>query len=351
MLWHAIAPSYGYTKAANHLLRHPRLNSDAKVLLLHVQSLPPGQQTEQALSEHARALRITGRAYQQAKKLLVMNGFVHEWREQGLRGFWTTEQLFTNVALTREEASGVRAEQAAAATETQPSVRKPTVGQPGARTVGGYEPVDKERDKNSSHQPTAPQPDPQPLPEPEPDTDAVPAEVVPEAAEAERVLLSLRHSHRSLHLGVPEARKLVEPAATWLRRGFTAAEMRRVLVSDLPPGGVRSAVGFLRHRLVQKLPEPPGVPLVAACASPPVDEPAPPVVAPLVTCAGPGDEHVFRRVDGETHCAPCRQDVAWERWSERRTVDLAAEDPYHHTPWREKVAGFVEQRRLAEAGP
>lgn len=234
MLWHAIAPSRGYTKAANDLVRHKRLNSDAKILLIYVQGLPADKRG-QALSEHARALGITGRNYQKAKNLLVMSGFLHEWREQGGRGFWRTEQLFTNVCLSGEEAVGVRDDRAAdcAGPVVSPSTRIPTVGQPGTRMVGGYKPVDEELGKNTPHPPTEARL--------EQESDEQPR---PEAAEAEQVLLSLRHSHRSLYLGVAEARKLVGPAVDWLRRGLSGAEMRRVLVSDLPSEGVRSAVGF-----------------------------------------------------------------------------------------------------------
>ncbi|MFG2277033.1 hypothetical protein ACGFNY_45685 [Streptomyces chartreusis] len=76
------------------------------------------------------------------------------------------------------------------------------------------------------------------------------------------MLLSLRHEQRQLHLGVREARTLAGLAAEWLRRGVTAADLRRVLCGGLPAEGVRSAVGFLAHRLQEKLPAAPE----SACA-------------------------------------------------------------------------------------
>lgn len=346
MLWHAIAPSRGYTKAANELVRNQRLSSDAKILLLYVQGLP-AERRGVALSEHARALGITGRAYQKAKQLLVAHGYLYEWRQQGGRGFWTTEQLLANVALGPDEARRFR-DGSPAPVAGSPGERNPTVGQPEDRVVGGYTPVDEELGKNSSHPPAEPAPQEAELPAPE-----------PEDAEAERVLLSLRHVHRSLHLGVAEARKLVKLAVVWLRRGVTAAEMRRVLAGDLPVDGVRSAVGFLRHRLVQKLPEAP-TPTYAP-TPPPSPEPVL-SVSPLVTCAGRGDvdEHLFRPVpgdDGETLCGPCRREAAWLVWEGERAAQLASEaeaeaaryeddgDPYARTPWREKFAAV----RAAEA--
>jgi hypothetical protein len=97
----------------------------------------------------------------------------------------------------------------------------------------------------------------EPEPEPEAEPRSVPAPIpvpAPELAEAEGVLLSLRHAHRDLLLGVREARSLADAAAEWLRRGVSAPDLRRALTTGLPTDGIRSAVGFLRHRLIQKLP-------------------------------------------------------------------------------------------------
>ncbi|MFD7424663.1 hypothetical protein ACFV6M_30055 [Streptomyces californicus] len=67
MLRHAIAPSRRYTKASHDVVRHPRLCSDAKILILYVQGLPEGE-AGLALSEHARKLGIRGRAFQRLKE-------------------------------------------------------------------------------------------------------------------------------------------------------------------------------------------------------------------------------------------------------------------------------------------
>lgn len=91
-------------------------------------------------------------------------------------------------------------------------------------------------------------------------------------------------------------------------------------------------MGFLGHRLVQKMPEAPEgeKPPVGAEAraeeAPPSDlpaaPPAPPYVPPLVTCQGPGNEHVFRAYSEETECPDCQQAAAYARWAERRAADL-----------------------------
>ncbi|MEU1171856.1 hypothetical protein [Streptomyces microflavus] len=285
----------------------------------------PDEQTHLALSEHARKLGIKGRAFQRAKEQLVVNGFVHERRVSGERGLWVTQQLFSNVPLSDVDALGVWRE-AGVGGAASPSAHFPAVGQPGPRTVGRQLPVGEEREKNSSRPPTEP-----------PHVSAALVELSGEEAEAERVLLSLRHLDRQLRLGVAEARELVGLAVEWLRRGVSGSELRRVLSSALPPDGVRSAVGFLGHRLVKKMPEAPeierqplsvrdGVVEAPQSAVLPVS-PAPPsyVPPPLVTCQGPGTEHVFRAVAGETECPDCQQAAAWARWAERRAADLGVD--------------------------
>ncbi|MEV5851704.1 hypothetical protein [Streptomyces anulatus] len=338
MLWHAIAPSRRYTKASHDVVRHPRLSSDAKVLILYVQGLPDGG-TDLALSEHARKLDIKGRAYQRAKEQLLLCGFVHERRVVGERGRWVTQQVFSNVPLADAEVSPLWCNAGLGVAPSpgapSPSARFPTVGQPGPRTVGHQLPVEEEREKNFSRPPTE-----------APCVAAGLESLTAEEVRAERVLLSLRHVSRGLHLGVAEARVLVGQAVEWLRRGVSAGELRRVLSSDLPEGGVRSAVGFLRHRLAEKMPEatvpaarevqpkqkhePMPMPMpeqdpepsASDAASPPA---VPRYVPPLVTCPGPGPEHVFRAMAGETECPDCRQAAAWARWAEHRIAGLGGD--------------------------
>ncbi|GGV81027.1 DNA-binding protein [Streptomyces gelaticus] len=315
MLRHAIAPSARYTKASHDVVRHPRLSSDAKILLLYVQGLP-GDALCKPLSELARKMGIKGRAYQKAKVQLVEHGYVHEWRSQGERGRWLTEQLVANNPLTSEQAGCLRgAPPAVPPTTPPPSTQFPTVGEPAPRTVGGYKPAEDHSDKTTPHPPSEPEPtaDPaaDPTPEPTPqDTTADPAQL----ARAERVLLSLRHARRELHLGVREARALAVEAVKWLERGLSESDLRHALLAERPQDGVRSAVGFLRYRLIQKLPEPP-------VRHQPHERPPLPE---LVECAGPGDPHVFRPLFGESECPSCRS--------------AAAHPEAEPIPWRERIA-------------
>ncbi|MEV6795448.1 hypothetical protein AB0M87_26435 [Streptomyces sp. NPDC051320] len=313
MFRHAIAPTRRFTKASHDVVRHQRLNSDAKILLLYVQGLPDSE-THASLSEHALKLGIKGRAYQRAKESLTACGYLHEWRWQGERGRWLTGQLLANVTLTRDEASRVHSGAVAPGErppsdrppiEPPPSARPPTVGGPEGRKVGGSKPEEELPEKNLPHPP----------PEDEP---------VGELAVAEQVLLSLRQVSRELHLGVREARGLAEAAAEWLRRGVSPGDLRRVLADGLPAGGIRSAVGFLRHRLVAKLPAVAerGVPAEGS--------------AGLVTCKGGGDEHVFRPVGDETHCGRCRVAGAADAVGGRAQARVVP--PVRAVSWRERVA-------------
>ncbi|MGC4949100.1 hypothetical protein ACLQ2N_23260 [Streptomyces sp. DT224] len=301
---------------------------------MYVQGLPESCASE-ALSDHAKKIGIKGRAYQRAKGQLKEAGYVHEWRWQGQGGLWMTDQLFSNVPLSDEEARRLRSANA----QAEPADRSPAGGQASTRSVGPSQPsVEEEREENNPHPPTEAPAAEAPAVE-APATDAPAAEVAgpvaaadPDVAQAERVLLSLRHANPQLHLGVREARSLSGTAADWLRRGVKASELRQALVNGLPPEGVRSAFGFVRHRLVQKLPEAPAP--IAPVAT----------VRPPVTCEGGGPEHVFRPRADETLCGPCAQQAAEEahfaKWPPRRP-DEDVEVP-ERRPWRERVTAVLQ---------
>ncbi|MCX4534867.1 hypothetical protein [Streptomyces sp. NBC_01669] len=313
MLRHVIAPSRRFTKASHDVVRHPRLSSDAKILLLYIQGLPE-ETTCKPLSELARKLGIKGRAYQKAKEQLVAHGYVHEWRSQGGRGRWVTEQLVANTPLTSEQAGHLR--EAVPPTTPPPSTQFPTVGEPTARRAGGYQPVEDHSDKTTPHPPS----EAEPTTDPDPGPTAGSAAESLQLARAERVLLSLRHTRRELHLGMREARALAVEAVKWLERGLSESDLRQALLAERPEGGVRSAVGFLRYRLIQKLPEGP-TPL-----------PQLPSAATMVVCSSPGEEHVFRPLGEETECPPCRQSTAYATF-----YGAPAPEPAR-IPWRERFA-------------
>lgn len=318
MLRHVIAPLQSFTRVSNGVVRHPRLNSDAKLLLIYVQGLPEDASAK-PLGEHATDLGMRPRAYHRAKECLVENGFLHEWKFQSGRGYWTTTQLLSNTTLTSEEAAAARD----GVPTGSPDVGEPTTGKRKPRRAGSQLPVDKDLgSKTSPHPPTE---EPAPKPEAEEPAPEGPPSSDPEVVQAERLLLSLRHQNRELLLGVREARGLAEAAAEWLRRGVSAADLRHALTAHLPRAGVRSAVGFLRHRLTVKLP----VPLLPEAPTP--EERHEPARPALVTCEGPGDEHVFRPVGDETHCGACRMERA------RRAAGIGPRETALRPSWRTRV--------------
>lgn len=347
MLRHAIAPSSGWTKAPHTVVRSRRMNSDAKILLLYVQGLPDSA-TDRPLGELARKLDMKGRSYQQAKKQLTEHGYFHEWRSQGDGGRWMTEQLLSNTPLTRDEAGAVRAKLSPEAGQLThheqppcprpPSAQSPTVGEPTPRPVGGYEPEEEHDEKNNPpNQPTEPAPESAPAPGPEGDLGEEGPPPSPQLWRAERVLLSLRHSRRELLLGVGEARALAGKAVKWLERGVTESDLRHALLAEPPKEGVRSAFGFLGHRLTHKCPVP------AAPAAPP--EPPPPPVRALIACTGTGagaEEHLFRPLGDETECADCRRATAYASW-------MVETDAYDFPPdmtWRQRVVAVAKADAL-----
>ncbi|MFF4168720.1 hypothetical protein [Streptomyces sp. NPDC001744] len=343
MFRHVIAPVRSYTKAANEVVRHRRLNSDAKVLLLYVQGLPEAE-ADKSLGEHADDLGMRPREYQRAKKALAAGGYLYEWKTQDHRGHWSTSQFLSNITLTREEAAALRNGVPAREGEGTggPSGANPAVGSPRARSVGGLPPGDEDWGKTFSHPPTEepsaeePSAEEPPIEEPsaeEPPVEKPPVEkpsveepsveepsveepsAGPEVETAERLLLSLRHESRELLLGVREARGLAGAAAEWLRRGVSVAELRHALTAHLPAGGVRSAAGFLRHRLTEKLPAP--VPRPERPEGTPAASATVRVRSEIVLCEGPGSDHTFRRVGDETHCGPCRREAARRQYAHR----------------------------------
>ncbi|GAA3071523.1 hypothetical protein GCM10017562_43560 [Streptomyces roseofulvus] len=343
MLRHAIAPLSAYTKVSHSVVRNPRLTSDAKVLLVYLQGLPESAATAKPLGEHAADLGMKPRAYQNAKESLTACGHLHEWRWQDGQGLWKTTQLVTNVSLTREEARAVRDG------DRSPTVPDPAVGGPGTPETGCSS-TDEDGEKTNPPPPSGPapstepepesEPDPESEPEPEPDSEPeLSADTGGELVHAERLLLTLHHADRDLRLGVREARGLAALAAEWLRRGVSAADLRHALTAHLPRTGVRSAVGFLRHRLTEKLPPEP-------VADPPGEAPGP-VPGALVNCQGPGDKpHAFRPVAGETLCGPCRREAALR--ADRRDRPREARRPAAGPDWRGRVAeAFAERPGLA----
>ncbi|WUW23561.1 MarR family transcriptional regulator [Streptomyces sp. NBC_01463] len=160
-------------------------------------------------------------------------------------------------------------------------------------------------------QPVAAPPTPPPpwVPaEPEPLVAAAPeppAPVVPkqrtapaDASPAYLALTRLGPADKRLGLSEDDCRELEELAAEWFARGVNTDYLVHTVTAGLPET-VDSPLGFVRKRLVTKLP--PRLP-AAATTAPAGGTPAPRLMAECTDCGAPGKAEAFR--DGL--CGPCR---------------------------------------------
>lgn len=284
----ANAPMRFFSQVPNEIIRHPRLSPNAKCLLLWQLSLP--EDLDQAFYETAKNAGIKKTAFTRAKRELIDEGYFHEWRLQGADGRWTTEQLISNVPLTREEATAIRDG------KQPPSDQDPAPGLPSRRAVGRSP---KNTEENTSH-PPLPQAEPEaPAEEAEEPEGGEPRSAGVHAERGARLLSALVRTDRRLRLGRREVRQLAPLAGEWLVRGATPDDLHDALTSGLPER-LHSPAGILRDRLVRKMPE------LRSCAPAPGPVPRP---QPLQACAG-GCGRVIRPVADETHCRDCRAEAA-----------------------------------------
>ncbi|GAA0491566.1 hypothetical protein ACFQ2B_16390 [Streptomyces stramineus] len=278
MFRHAISPARFFTQVSNELIRHPRLSSDAVRLLLWQMSLPAD--APQTLSETAKQAGIKKTAFLRAKRELIAEGYLHEWRSQGPRGWWSTRQLISNVPLSAEQAVEVRDG------ETPPADEEPAVGEPEGPPVGRH--PEENTGENTYHPPGG-----------------VPEPLVQRGA---HVLAAVSHGERRLRLTGRDVAALAPLAGEWLQRGAAVADLREALTAGLP-GQIHSAAGLLRNRLMRKMPDAPT--FAEQQAAERAFRPVEPRVAGTRECAG---DHVqprlFRPVADELLCAECRCEQA-----------------------------------------
>ncbi|SPE57762.1 hypothetical protein SNS2_3416 [Streptomyces netropsis] len=292
MLRHVIAPARFFSQVPNEIIRHPRLSANAVRLLLWQLSLPDG--VHQPLWESAERARIGKRSFTLAKRQLVAEGYLFEWKEQSEGGQWSTTQMVSNVCLT--------AAQAVTARDGLPAVAPPTdaipaIGEPKARSVGRSQ---DNTGAKTDHPPTRPAAE-VPSRTAEVTPSQVPAPLVERGAQA---LAALSHTERRLRLTGSDVRALAPLAGEWLLRGATLRDLRDDLTAGLPER-VHSAAGLLRDRLLRKMPEVPSFaeqePLTCAV----------PRAADMRECQGEHTQpRLFTPVAGERLCPACRQDRA-----------------------------------------
>jgi hypothetical protein len=297
MLRHAIAPARFFTQVSNDIIRHPRLSSDAVRLLTWQLSLPEG--ANEALSRTAARAGIGKCAFLRAKRELIAEGYFHEWREQGVRGLWSTVQLVSNVPLGGEEAAALRAPAHVAVPDSAPTGGSPAVGEPTGRAVGRHpEPPVPE---NTSHHP------------------APPAKATTEQQAVARELVdSLGDLDARLRVPSGILPELAALAAEWLACGHTVADVREQVRRCLPGRGqpIHRPGGLVRYVLR----EIPPVVMPVTAAPPPT-----PRVAQMRECEG---DHVqallFRPVADEVLCRGCRRAQAADAGSSPAVASVAA---------------------------
>ncbi|WOX22246.1 hypothetical protein [Streptomyces solicathayae] len=238
-------------------------------------SLPEG--VDEALSKTADRAKLGKRAFQNAKQQLMDEGYVHEWREQGLRGLWCTRQLVSNVPLAPSEAARVRDGAELPVPSEAPTAVRPAAGEPDVRSVGRH--PDKTLEENT---PVPPPPAP------------------PEAVRVVDDLLSLDDRLRVPRAMLPELAGL---AARWLEGGHSIESVREEIARSLPSRQmpIHRPGGLLRYALKHVAP----VPVPQA-------PPPPPRVAAMRECEGDGHVQplLFRPVGDEDRCRECRLDQA-----------------------------------------
>ncbi|MEU8550187.1 hypothetical protein AB0C81_24910 [Streptomyces roseoverticillatus] len=292
MLRHAIPPASFFTQVSNEILRHPRLSSDAVRLLTWQLSLPDG--ANEPLSKTAERAGIKKIAFLRAKRQLLGEGYLHEWRIQGEGGRWSTTQLVSSVPLSVEEALAVRG-------GSRPTGGIPAAGEPTGRAVGR-----SPKDNNGENDFHPPSPVAEEAPEEVPETPPEPPEqpTTPLAERGARALAAVVRSERRLRLSAPDVARLAPLAGEWFLRGVSMADFREALTAHLPRV-VHSPAGLVRDRLVRKMPLAPAFAEQRASA-PQMGGSARSRVAGMRECGG---DHVqprlFRPVADETLCREC----------------------------------------------
>ncbi|MFJ2898916.1 hypothetical protein ACIO87_28970 [Streptomyces sp. NPDC087218] len=281
MLRHVIAPLRHFSQISNEILRHPRLSSDAVRILTWQLSLPPG--ADEPLSRTATRAGIGKGAFNRAKAQLKGEGFVHEWRQQGLRGLWSTVQLVSSVPLTAEEALAVRNGRPTAAVRDEcPTAACPAAGEPKGRAAGRHP-------ENTPAGNTSIPPSPPPM-------------VSERDREARELIAGITTLDPRLTVPRGMVPQLVALASQWLDLGHTADDVRGRVRRGLPgrERAIHRPGGLLRYLLREPEPVPPPV-------APPATTP-PPRLTAMRECAGPHHMQpmLFTPEGDEELCGLCR---------------------------------------------
>ncbi|MGF1429844.1 hypothetical protein [Kitasatospora sp. LaBMicrA B282] len=308
MLQHVTAPTREFTRIRNAQIWDDEISDSAFRLLVRAASLAPAKARTTTVTDLTAGLSVGRIAGDRARKCLTRAGLLHSLRWRSPEGRLRTESLLSDVPLTEDEGRRLltehfeRLEGGGGSDDAPPDAGEQQPGEPADRSPGTALPKEERLGEantppSRSHVDLAP-----------------PLTPLPERAEAERVLRSLRQVDPRLHLGAAEVARLAPLAAEWLARGVGSEAMRYALTAGLPRA-LKSAAGFLRYRLLAKAPVDLFGPAAGAGA-----------VAPLLDCER--CERPFRSLVGEERCGACR----------RAAPVRSAEAPRGVVGWRERVA-------------
>ncbi|AXK32963.1 hypothetical protein DVA86_10170 [Streptomyces armeniacus] len=244
MFRHVTAPARYFSQLPNEIIRHPRLTSDAVRLLAWQLSLPGG--ANEPLSRTAARAGIGKTAFQRAKRQLLDEGYLHEWRRQGERGRWRTVQLISNVVVSAADARALwdggivtapKPTQKATPAPVPPAVpaaQPPAAALPAAGPPTGQAVGRQPRTNTTEYTPHPP-------------------DDASRLAEAEALLRSLGSHEPRLVMPARKARAWAPLAAEWLASCLSPELIRQTLTHGLDKA--RSPLGALRWRLEHALPE------------------------------------------------------------------------------------------------
>ncbi|MEU6959604.1 hypothetical protein [Streptomyces chrestomyceticus] len=260
----------------NQAARHKKLSLTARGLLVTLLSLP--DDTRVTVDSVTDGVEEGRRAVSKAFQQLEAAGYLRRSRRQSPEtGLWCTETHVSDL----------------------PIDRIPTVGDPGARTVGDSPKGEKNQVKNLLPDPSA-KDDGDELAEAGEEEEEAFGDKTKQAAptdaetgRAAQVLSRLGATDRRLALSTAEVLRLAPLAAAWLAEGHSQLKITAVLTARLPEQ-VDSAAALVSYRLKNQMPAKPK----------PRPEPVPVIRDCCEVCRAPFP--IGRR---GTVCRPCREDL------------------------------------------
>ncbi|MEU5902175.1 hypothetical protein [Streptomyces venezuelae] len=267
---------HSFVVVPNQAARHKKLSLTARGLLVTLLSLPDNTKVtvESMTDDVEEGKRLVSKAFNQ----LEAAGYLRRERFQTPEtGLWCTETHVSDL----------------------PTDHIPTVGEPGARSVGGSPKGEKNQEKNLLPDPSAESDGDERAQAGEEEGEAFgnkddqAATADAEIGRAAQTLSKLGDTDRRLKLSAAEVLRLAPLAAAWLAEGHSPLKIVNVLTNRLPEQ-VDSAAALVSYRLKNQMPAKPQ----------PKAPPAPDTRDRCEVCAAP-----FPLGRRGTVCGACREEL------------------------------------------